>query len=270
MSRLSPPVLATAGQTRTRVAQPRVANRRRTGAAVPSTETLGPSAFKPNPYLEHAQHQLVQDGSEDLARELHRLRRSTERLERSEDVRGSASLSTHVKLVQARIDRLERILDELATAAAIQAHTLEIQPQRVNLVPLVGRIVAGHRSRGTTCKLNVAMPQGLTAMADPVRIEQALRRNPRGCWVDVELRRPLVGLARLEVRDFARTITDRSRLRQSTRTDRGLLLSRYIVERHGGTLSIEFPIDGGVRVVVVLPTQRGRVRAGSTPRGAVG
>jgi signal transduction histidine kinase len=41
--------------------------------------------------------------------------------------------------------------------------------------------------------------------------------------------------------------------------DRGLALCRHIVEQHGGTLHVDFPDQGGVRVVATLPTQRGRV-----------
>ena len=171
--------------------------------------------------------------------------------------------------MEARTARVRRILDELATLAAANAHTLELRPERINLVPLVNRVVAQMRMRGTPCKLNVAMPQGLTALVDPFRIEQvlrtlleeAMRRNPRGCWVDVEMRRPLVGLARIEVRDLGRPVSAavRQRLQDGSSADRGLALSRQIVEQHGGSLGVEFPPDGGVCVVLTLPTQRGRV-----------
>jgi signal transduction histidine kinase len=176
--------------------------------------------------------------------------------------------------VEARTERLERQLDVLGTGAAIEARTLELKFERVNLVPLVNQVVARSRSRGTPHKLNIAMPQGLTALVDPQRIDQvvqalldhALARCPRGCWIDVDLRRPLVGLARLEVRDFGRSVPERvrQRLRDGGGSDRGLALVRSIVELHGGTLGFEFPDDGGVRAVVTLPTQRGRVLGSGT------
>jgi signal transduction histidine kinase len=95
-------------------------------------------------------------------------------------------------------------------------------------------------------------------------LELAITRNPRGCWIDVELRRPLAGLARIEVRDVGRPISEqlRQRLTDPSLADQGLTLSRSIVELHGGTLAVEFPAEGGVRVVVRLPTQRGRVLLG--------
>jgi signal transduction histidine kinase len=116
-------------------------------------------------------------------------------------------------------------------------------------VPLIARVVAEVRAqRQTTCRLNVAMPQGLTAVVDPRRIEQVIRtlldraitRNPRGCWVDVELRRPLVGLARLEIRDVGKAVSPRlrQRLTDPNGCDRGLAISRHIIEQHGGTLTV--------------------------------
>ncbi len=219
-------------------------------------------------------HQLVQDGATDLDRELVRLERSTEQLERAlaADPAASRLVGTRVGVIKGRTARVRRILDELATLAAVNAHALELRSERINLVPLVSQVVTQMRARGSTCRLNVSMPQGLTALVDPFRIEQvlrtlleeAVRRNPRGCWVDVELRRPLVGLARIEVRDIGRPVSDalRQRLRVPSSADRGLALSRQIVEQHGGTLNVEFPPDGGVCVVLTLPTQRGRVPTG--------
>ena len=64
-----------------------------------------------------------------------------------------------------------------------------------------------------------------------------------------------------EVRDIGRPVSAslRQRLQDVSSADRGLALSRQIVEQHGGSLGVEFPPDGGVCVVLILPTQRGRV-----------
>jgi len=136
-------------------------------------------------------------------------------------------------------------------------------------VPLVARVVGLARTRSAVHKLNTALPQGLTVLVDAERVEQvietllgqAMQRNPRGCWIDVDLRRPLVGLAQIEVRDYGRAVTD-AEIQQLLETNGpgfGLAVCRWIVEQHGGTLSVESPSEGGLRVTVTLPTQRGRV-----------
>jgi K+-sensing histidine kinase KdpD len=92
-------------------------------------------------------------------------------------------------------------------------------------------------------------------------IDQAMRRNPRGCWIDVDLKRPLAGLAQIEVRDYGRALAapERERLLDTMETDRDWAVCRHIVERHGGTLATEFPTEGGLRVIVTLPANGGRV-----------
>jgi len=170
--------------------------------------------------------------------------------------------------VEARSQRLRRDLDGLATRVAIESSTLEPQLERVNLVPLLSQVVVRTRMRSPAHKLNTAFPQGLTALLDPRRIEQAIEtllehaiaRCPRGCWIDVDLRRPLVGLARIEIRDYGRPASEeaRRRLAEGDESDRDLALVQSIVGLHGGTLRFEFPADGGGRAVVTLPTQRGR------------
>jgi signal transduction histidine kinase len=212
--------------------------------------------------------QVLHDGALDLRRALVRLQHSTQRLAKHPD---DANRAAQVRVLEARADGVGRILDELIVGAALEAHTIELRPERVNLVPLIGRVVAEMRSRATPCRLNVAMPQGLTAHVDPARFEQVIRslleqamaRHPRGCWIDVELKRPLVGLARLEVREVGRPVTDavRRRLLDTTEPPRRLALCRRIVEQHGGTLDVEFDQSaaGGVRISITMPTLRGRV-----------
>jgi signal transduction histidine kinase len=126
--------------------------------------------------------------------------------------------------------------------------------------------VAVARARATAHQIRFAAPQGLTALVDGPRLAQvvqdlilqAIRRNPRGCWIDVDLRRPLAGLARIEVRDYGRHLSarERERLPDEPRPDRSWFVIKHIVAQHHGNLSVELLPEGGLRVTVTLPTHR--------------
>jgi len=220
--------------------------------------------------------ELLSEATDELQRRVRQLGASAARLERalaraatSPDAERAARLS---RVVELRAAALQRSVELIGDSAAAQAGTLELQPQRLNLVPLVSRLVSEARGRCPLHRLRLAAPQGLTAFVDPLRIERvisllleaALGRNPRGGWVDVELRRPLVGLARLEVRDYGRPLGVRQRAHLTASRALGWpAVCRSIVEAHGGTFSVELPDDGGTRVVLILPTQHARVMGGA-------
>ena len=49
---------------------------------------------------------------------------------------------------------------------------------------------------------------------------------------------------------------------------RGWFVARHIVERHGGSLAVEFPPEGGVRTILTLPTRGGRGPVAAAPSPA--
>jgi two-component system sensor kinase FixL len=211
----------------------------------------------------------------DLYLPLARARRAAERLARCTregDATDSKRLRRLADLVEARTCEAQRAIEHLSIAESIASGTFEVQLNRVNLVPLANRVVSEMRVVAPLHRVKLAAPQGLTAICDATRIEtvlenlikRAVRRNPRGCWIDVDLRRPLVGVAEIEVRDYGRPPSERERQRlvaQSPTADRGWFIDRHIVEQHGGTLSVEYPPGGGMRVALSLPMHRGRLIA---------
>jgi PAS domain S-box-containing protein len=210
---------------------------------------------------------LLRDGALELKSGLARAERAAARLAHmaaSGDT-PPERLACLARVVEARRAALQRTIEQIDDRASIQSGTFELACERVNLVPLIGRIVATARLRSPAHRLNVAAPQGLTATGDPQRLEQvlrtlidrAVRRNPRGCWIDVDARRPLAGLAQIEVRDYGRPMSTRARARVTS--GREWSVCQYIVEQHGGTLSVEFPTEGGLRAIFTLPTNGGRV-----------
>ena len=214
---------------------------------------------------------LVADSTRELRDRAAQARRTTARLVRLATPDGgerSDRLAQLARVADRRVARLQRAVDDADDVAAIQKRAFELDCQRINLVPLVGRVVAGVRSCAPAHKVKLASPQGLTALVDARRIERvlqdvierAIRRNPRGCWIDIDLSRPLSGTARLEVRDYGRRLPPREReqLVSHLVSDRGWWLDRFIVEQHGGSIGLEWPAEGGVRVVISLPTHRVR------------
>jgi signal transduction histidine kinase len=178
-------------------------------------------------------------------------------------------VARRVRVIERRAEAARRAAEQLADRAAIQTGSLQLALDRVNLVPLLTRVVAAARLRAPSHKLTLAVPQGLTAMVDPLRLEQvltelidqAIRRTPRGCWIDIDLRRPLAGQARLEVRDYSRPIARETReaLLDRLGPEPALHVCRAIAEAHGGSLTAEHPSDGGLRLIATLPAQRGRL-----------
>jgi PAS domain S-box-containing protein len=214
---------------------------------------------------------LLVHASREIDGALRRLRRSTARL-RSASLRGNrARLEQAARVVDARAEMAERAVRDLVDAAALEAGTFELSLERTNLVPFFTQLTAAARRRAQAHQLKLGLPQGLTATIDVARllqvidavIDDAVRRNPRGCWIDVDLKRPLGGLARIEIRDYGRPLSARecAALPGGGATSRQWALRQAIVAHHGGKLCIEMVPEGGCRVVISLSTNGGRVTA---------
>ena len=220
--------------------------------------------------------EVLRESTRELERPLAWARRAVARMSRlaSEGEAQPQRLALLAQVIEGRTDNLQRSLEQIVDTATIAAGAFELRPERANLVPLVGRLVATARTRSVAHRFNFGAPQGLTALCDPRRVEsvvhdvidRAMRRNPRGCWIDVDLRRPLPGVARIDIRDYGRPVSDqeRRRLTHASACDRGWFVNRYIIDQHGGSLTIEFPPEGGTRVVLSLPTNHTRLL--SAPR----
>jgi PAS domain S-box-containing protein len=223
--------------------------------------------------------QLLDETTRALATPVSRVHRAAKRLAGLTCDGGADQPERVARLAQVVATRtrdLQLTLEQIDTTASIASGAFELRAARVNLVPLVNKLVADARAQSPMHRLKCGAPQGLTVLCDADRIvavlgdviRRAVRRNPRGCWIDVDLRRPLAGLAYLEVRDYGRPLSPRERaaLRGANTSDRGWFINRHIVERHGGTLTLELPPEGGMRVGLSLPTRGGKLLARSTTR----
>jgi signal transduction histidine kinase len=147
--------------------------------------------------------------------------------------------------------------------------------QPTDLVALVHGVLAGARMRSPHHLLAFTAPAQSTAYIDPLRFEQvvdnlvdnAIKYSPEGRQITISLAH-LEDAVELEVRDHGTGIPPDQRDRifdrfyqahtanHASGMGLGLFISREIIEQHGGSLTAEFPPDGGTRMVVRLPASR--------------
>jgi signal transduction histidine kinase len=125
------------------------------------------------------------------------------------------------------------------------------------------------------------------ALVDPARIDQvlvnlldnAIKYSPNGGLILAEVTRPDSTTLQIAVTDRGVGVPAAQRDRMFDRFSRlhdplapglgiGLFLSRRLVQLHGGTLTAEFPPEGGTRIVVTLPVLRVPPTTPSTDRRA--
>lgn len=169
--------------------------------------------------------------------------------------------------------RLGTMIDRLLDSAVAANGKLSLLPEEVDLRELVANVLAVVHASKPDRSVKVDAPMPVRAEVDALRIEQvllnlldnALKFSPEGTVVEVSLWVPEPRKAILAVRDHGIGVPEDQRghifdrFVQAHRAHSpvglglGLYLSRQIVEKHGGTLSAQYPEDGGTRFMVELP-----------------
>jgi signal transduction histidine kinase len=177
--------------------------------------------------------------------------------------------------IQLQSDKLARLVGQLLDISRIQSGKLAIERKPTDLSALVRDVVEAARTQLKQHTLRARLPIDLETVIDPLRIEQvvtnlvdnAIKYSPEGGQIEVSL-----GVAgsdiRLAVRDHGVGVPPEHRplifdrfyqahaggpLTSMAGMGLGLYISRQIVELHGGTITAEFPDDGGTMFVVTLP-----------------
>jgi len=178
-----------------------------------------------------------------------------------------------LQAIEQQSERLSRLVARLLDVARIEGGRLMIEPVVTDLVPLVEGVVDTMQASTREHRLVVRTPRSLEALVDPLRLEQvltnlidnAIKFSPRDGQIDVDLSVNSIGMVRLAVTDRGPGIPPEGRHRifdrfyQARSGDLasgmglGLYICRQIVEQHGGSISAEFPAEGGTRFVVILP-----------------
>jgi signal transduction histidine kinase len=169
--------------------------------------------------------------------------------------------------------KLDGLITQLLDLSRIEAGRLSLDREVVDLSALVQGVVAAARARTSAHTLVVDAPAPIAACLDPLRIEQvlvnlvnnAIKYSPDGGTIDLAATQH-GEVAQVAVRDHGLGIPPEHRghifdrfYQAHARSHRsgmglGLYISRQIVDLHGGSITADFPADGGTRFVVTLPT----------------
>jgi PAS domain S-box-containing protein len=178
-------------------------------------------------------------------------------------------------VVNQQSDKLRRLVAQLLDISRIQSGRLQLELREVDLTQLIDEVVTSmlHQTQFHTLRVNSPGPR--TVRIDPLRLEQvltnlvdnAIKYSPQGGTIDIDVWSPDVEHVGVAVRDqgpgilpehrahiFERFYQAGADAEHAAGMGLGLYISREIVELHGGTITAEFPPEGGARFVITLPT----------------
>jgi signal transduction histidine kinase len=189
--------------------------------------------------------------------------------------------------------RMADLVESLLTLARADEGRFDLHREPVRLVPLVRDVFETAAILGEDAGLTIELPvcEEVTVLGDPNRLRQlllnlvtnAIKYTPRGGHVEIALtRRPHDEVA-LTVRDTGIGISasdlphvferfwraDRVRSRRAATTDGawgwdrggfglGLSIAQWIVQAHGGSLTVQSRLGRGSLFTVVLPVESPR------------
>lgn len=196
----------------------------------------------------------------------------------------------HLETVASETRRLSRLVQQMLDLSRMENRTTPLNLESVDLVPFVQRIVDGQQQLFVKRDLRLRFSddtQGRSAVieADADMITQAvvnimsnaMRYTPEGGWVVVSVkadRRNVqiivsdtgIGIAKEDLsRIFGRFWrADASRAREAGGLGVGLSVTKQIVERHHGYISVESELGKGTTFTIHLPREHTPEPASST------
>jgi PAS domain S-box-containing protein len=190
-----------------------------------------------------------------------------------------------IEVIQRNADRLLRLIEDLLLLSRLEARTLQFVPSRIILPDLVRAAVAERApiAQAADITLKAEVSGDATMSCDELRINQvlgnlignALKFTPPGGQVTVRCH-PAADGWRLSVTDSGIGIPaeDLDRIFEAFHrasnvekhshpgTGLGLVISKAIIERHGGLMEITSELGRGTTVTVWLPQRRVADREG--------
>ena len=193
-----------------------------------------------------------------------------------------------IQQLQASLDKLMMMVDEIITIAELERGTLELELAELDLAPLLRHAADEIGRQHPGLEIQRLFPDVLPAYADPARIGEVVREIlDNGCRYSPE-DRPVELRARALDEGVVVTVTDRGQGMQRTvaaqafaqpfstgeavlRKEKagvgvGLHLARQLIVQHGGILWTDPIPSGGTRVSFCIPGHRGETLS-ALPRG---
>jgi PAS domain S-box-containing protein len=198
---------------------------------------------------------------------------------------------TYLDVIDRNANRLLRLIEDLLLLSRLEARTLQLQPTTVHLPDLLAAAVAERTPTAALAgiALRCETVDGPELLCDDTRIHQvvdnlisnALKFTPNGGQVTVRARPeaeawiievadsgigiPASDLSRLFQAFFRGSSPPSSPVRQaSPGTGLGLVVSRAIVELHGGTIGVASTEGVGTTVTLSLPARPLKKDAGAS------
>ena len=183
--------------------------------------------------------------------------------------------------LEASLDKLMMLVDEMLTIADLDRGTIDLKVDEIDLSPILRHVADELDRRYPAVAIERALPEALTASADPVRISEVVRQLLDNACRYTDENRPVEIRARSMDEGVVVSVTDggtgmerRTAMLAFTepfstgeeilRKERagagvGLHMARQLVVQHGGIMWADPLPAGGTRVSFCLPHHVGEV-----------
>lgn len=221
------------------------------------------------------QRQFVEDASHEIRTPLTVIQSQLELILRNPDSKVIDN-TNYLAVSLSEIRRLSRLVSDLLTLARSDSNAIEIEKKPVDIHELIMKVTEPYIEIAETehKHIKVALTDNLTVNCDEKRIHQlmvilldnALKYTYKDGNIEINLKR-IDNKCSITVRDdgvgikeeerkliFERFYRgDKSRTRETGGTGLGLSIAKWIVIKHGGTITARQNIPRGTLIEVILP-----------------
>jgi two-component system, OmpR family, phosphate regulon sensor histidine kinase PhoR len=235
--------------------------------------------------LEHLKADFIATVSHELRTPLAAVHGAAKTLQREDVVIGGDVSRQLLTLISEQSERLAEMIDNILLASRVDSPELQIATEDVDVAELAGEVIAAvraHASERLTLRL-VAPPSLPSVAADRDKLRQvlmnlvanAVKYSPAGGRIEVDMKAH-DGHLGIVVRDEGLGIpaadqslifekfyrADANMTRGVSGSGLGLYISRELVHRMGGTISVESQLGEGSTFAITLPLAALDSRAG--------